>query len=70
MPADAHRDWYAIVLGGSHRAQGMMPFGVASKVPVMAGLTPAEADAIHAYVIDRARAAYDEQRRSAGAKPL
>jgi quinohemoprotein ethanol dehydrogenase len=70
MPADAHRDWYAIVLGGSHRAQGMMPFGVASKVPVMAALTPAEADAIHAYVIDRAQAAYDEQRRSAGAKPL
>jgi hypothetical protein len=61
MPAEAHRDWYAIVLGGSHRAQGMMPFGVASTVPVMAALTPAEADAIHAYVIDRAQAAYDGQ---------
>ncbi len=58
MPSDAHRDWYAIVLGGSHRQQGMMPFGVPSKVPAMPALTPAEADAIHAYVIDRAWAAY------------
>jgi quinohemoprotein ethanol dehydrogenase len=58
MPPDAHRDWYAIVLGGSHRQQGMMPFGVPSKVPAMPALTPAEADAIHAYVIDRDWAAY------------
>ncbi len=61
MPLEAHRDWYAIVLGGSHRQQGMMPFGVASKVPAMPALTSAEADDIHAYVIDRAWAAYRQQ---------
>ena len=68
MPPEAHRDWYAIVLGGSHRQQGMMPFGTSSTALRVTGLTPAEADAIHAYVIDRAQAAY-EQQRSASAKP-
>ena len=66
MPPEAHRDWYAIVLGGSHREQGMMAFGVPSKVPVMSALTKDEADDIHAYVIDRAWAAYKEQRTSDG----
>jgi len=61
MPPEAHRDWYAIVLGGSHRQQGMMAFGVPSQVPVMAALSTAEADDIHAYVIDRAWAAYRRQ---------
>jgi quinohemoprotein ethanol dehydrogenase len=65
MPADAHRDWYAIVLGGSHREQGMMPFGVPSKVPVRSALSPAEADDIHAYVIDREWAAYAQEQRAA-----
>jgi glucose dehydrogenase len=62
MPPEAHRDWYAIVLGGSHRQQGMMPFGTSSTQLRVTGLTPAEADAIHAYVIDRAQAAYELQR--------
>jgi quinohemoprotein ethanol dehydrogenase len=65
MPADAHRDWYAIVLGGSHRQQGMLPFGVASKTPARPALTAAEADDIHAYVIDRAWAAYTQQHNTA-----
>lgn len=68
MPLEAHRDWYAIVLGGSHQQQGMMPFGASSRTLRVIGLTPAEADAIHAYVIDRAQAAY-EQQRSALVKP-
>ncbi len=53
MPAEAHEQWYAIVLGGSHRTQGMMPF--AGK------MTASQADDIHAYVIDRAWAAYKGQ---------
>lgn len=61
MPPEAHREWNAIVLGGSHRQQGMMPFGVASKVPAMPALTASEAEDIHAYVIDRAWAAYQRQ---------
>ncbi len=63
MPADAHRDWYAIVLGGSHRAQGMMPFGVPSTTPVRPALNPADADAIHAYVIEREWAAFEQEQR-------
>lgn len=58
MPPEAHRDWYGIVLGGSHRQQGMMPFGVPTKVPAIPALSTAEADDIHAYVIDRAWAAF------------
>jgi quinohemoprotein ethanol dehydrogenase len=72
MPPDAHRDWHAIVLGGSHRTQGMMPFGVPTAVPSMPALSASEADDIHAYVIDRAWAAYDEQqreRKAQGAAP-
>jgi quinohemoprotein ethanol dehydrogenase len=64
MPPEAHRDWYAIVLGGSHRQQGMMPFGVPSKVPAMSALSAVEADDIHAYVIDRAWAAHRQQHGS------
>jgi quinohemoprotein ethanol dehydrogenase len=64
MPREAHRDWYAIVLGGSHRQQGMMAFGVPSKVPAMPALSAAEADDIHAYVIDRAWAEYEQERRA------
>jgi hypothetical protein len=54
------------VLGGSHRQQGMLPFGIPSKVPVMSALSTAEADDIHAYVIDRAWAAYRLEHGSAG----
>lgn len=62
MPPEAHREWYAIVLGGSHRMAGMMPYG--GKVPApepTPSLSPQQADDIHAFVIDRAWAAYNEQ---------
>jgi len=39
-----------------------MPFGSSSTELRVTGLTPAEADMIHAYVIDRAQAAYALQR--------
>jgi len=67
LPPEAHRDWHAIVLEGSHRAEGMMPFGVPSAVPAMPALSASEADDIHAYVIDRAWAAFEEQQRSRNA---
>jgi mono/diheme cytochrome c family protein len=62
MPAEAHRDWYAIVLGGSHSSQGMLSFASARAIPPTRAMTQAEADDIHAYVIDRAWAAYNTQR--------
>ena len=61
MPTQAHAEWNAIVLGGSHRQQGMMPFGVPSQVPAMEALSVAEADDIHAYVLDCAWRAYRQQ---------
>ena len=61
MPPEAYRDWYAIVLGGSHRAQGMLAFGEPHDVPKMDALTPQDADDILAFVIDRAWAAYNAQ---------
>jgi quinohemoprotein ethanol dehydrogenase len=64
MPPDAHRDWYGIVLGGSHRMQGMMPFAQPMAVPPTPALTQSEADDIHAYAIDRAWAAYEQQQRA------
>jgi len=57
MPEQAHNEWYAIVLGGSHRAQGMMGFGVdeAGK----RAMTVSEADDIHAFVIEKSWEAYN-----------
>jgi len=63
MPRDVHADWYAIVLGGSHRNQGMLAFGVPLQVPAIPALTAAEADDLHAYVIDRAWDAFNAQQR-------
>ena len=60
-PPDVHQQWDAIVLGGSHREQGMMAFGVEQHFPDVAALTPEEALAIHAYVIDQAWKAYEKQ---------
>jgi len=65
MPAEAYRDWYAIVLGGSHRSQGMLAFGEPHDVPEMTALTPGDADDILAFVVDRAWAAYDAQEHRA-----
>jgi PQQ-dependent dehydrogenase (methanol/ethanol family) len=62
-PPDVHRDWRAIVLTGTHRAAGMLAFGVDQHFPEVAKLSPREAAAIHAYVIDAAWKAYDDQQR-------
>jgi mono/diheme cytochrome c family protein len=62
MPEQAHREWYAIVLGGSHKSQGMLAFGLAQHYPEIEPLTPAQADDIHAYVIDMSWKAYEAAR--------
>ena len=71
MPPDAHRDWYAIVLAGTHREQGMLAFGTPQSFPEVAPLTAEEADAIHAYVIDESWRAYREEQEklSGGGSP-
>ncbi len=53
VSAETHASWDAIVLGGSLQGKGMPGFpGI---------LTKEEADAVHAYVIDRAWRAYQRQ---------
>jgi len=58
-PSSVHKDWYGIVLGGSHWSKGMPALPIRrsslSPKPVM---TVADADAVHAYVIDQAWKAY------------
>jgi quinohemoprotein ethanol dehydrogenase len=46
MDAEKHQMWMGIVLGGLHRDKGMVSFAEV--------LTPAEAEAIQAFVIERA----------------
>jgi quinohemoprotein ethanol dehydrogenase len=61
MPEEAHRDWCAIVLGGSHQAQGMMGFGVKQSFPETDALTVSDANDIHAYIIEKSWEAYNAQ---------
>jgi hypothetical protein len=60
-PREVRQQWDAIVLGGSHREQGMMAFGLEQHYPDITPLTPEQSTAIHAYVIDEAWKAYNPQ---------
>jgi len=59
-PPEVHEGWYGIVLGGSHWKNGMPGFLNPPKFafPTLR-MTPQQADAIHAYVIDGAWKAYN-----------
>lgn len=68
-PPEVHRDWYAIVLGGSHWDQGMPGFANPPKFAFAhMKMTVAEADALHAFVIDGAWKAYREEQAQKSAK--
>jgi quinohemoprotein ethanol dehydrogenase len=69
-PADVHDDWYAIVLGGTHWDKGMPGFLNPPKFafPTLS-MTPQQADAIHAYVIDGAWKAYRGEHPEQGGSP-
>lgn len=68
-PPDVHRDWYAIVLGGSHWDQGMPGFANPPKFAFPnEKMTVADADALHAYVIDGAWKAYKGEQQKAHTK--
>lgn len=61
-PEATHRQWNAIVLGGSHSHNGMPGFANPPGFPlVVRKMTVQDADAIHAYVIDQAWKAYNEE---------
>jgi len=69
MPADVHRDWYGIVLGGSHWDQGMPGFADPPKFAFPnAKMTVQDADAIHAYVIAQSWKAYKGEQEAAHSK--
>jgi len=69
MPADVHRDWYTIVLGGSHWDKGMPGFADPPKFAFpSAKMTVQDADAIHAYVIAQSWKAYKGEQDAAHSK--
>ena len=65
-PPDVHEEWYGIVLAGTHWDQGMPGFANPPKFafPHMK-MTMHDADALHAYVIDGAWKAYNQERKQA-----
>ena len=70
MPHDVHKDWYQIVLGGSHWSKGMPGFADPPKFAFPhEKMTVQDADAIHAYVIDGAWKAYKSEQAAAHSKP-
>jgi quinohemoprotein ethanol dehydrogenase len=69
MPPEVHKDWYQIVLGGSHWDKGMPGFADPPKFAFPHDkMTVADADAIHAYVIDGAWKAYKAEHEKSAAK--
>jgi len=69
MPADVHRDWDGIVLGGSHWDKGMPGFADPPKFAFPnAKMTVQDADAIHAYVIAQSWKAYKGEQDTAHSK--
>jgi quinohemoprotein ethanol dehydrogenase len=68
-PPEVHKDWYGIVLGGSHWSKGMPGLADPPKFAFpKAHMTAAEADAVHAYVIDQAWKAYKSEQELAHSK--
>jgi outer membrane protein assembly factor BamB len=68
-PPEVHKDWYQIVMGGSHWSKGMPGLADPPKFAFPnAHLTVQEADAIHAYVISQAWKAYKGEQTAAHTK--
>jgi len=68
-PPDVHKNWYAIVLGGSHWDKGMPGFADPPKFAFPnEKMTAADADALHAFVIDGAWKAYRGEQAKAHTK--
>jgi len=68
-PSEVHKDWYGVVLGGSHWSKGMPGLADPPKFAFpKAHMTVAEADAVHAYVVDQAWKAYKGEKEIAHTK--
>ena len=65
-PPEVHSQWYSIVLAGSHWDQGMPGFANPPKFAFPhLHMTTKQADALHAYVIDGAWKAYNQEHGTA-----
>jgi len=65
-PPEVHSQWYSIVLAGSHWDQGMPGFADPPKFAFPhLHMTTKQADALHAYVIDGAWKAYNQEHGTA-----
>lgn len=70
MPASVHRQFFAIVLGGMDRANGMPCFGCGAGFPfVRTKLTARQAAAIQDYIIDQSWKLYRAQQQAAREEP-
>jgi hypothetical protein len=68
-PPEVHKQWYAIVLAGTHWDKGMPGFANPPRFAFPnAKMTTKEADAVHSYVIDQAWKAYNAEQQKAQAK--
>jgi quinohemoprotein ethanol dehydrogenase len=68
-PPEVHKDWYQIVMGGSHWSKGMPGLADPPKFAFPnKHLTVQESDAIHAYVIAQAWKAYRGEQTTAHTK--
>jgi quinohemoprotein ethanol dehydrogenase len=69
MPPEVHKDWYGIVMGGSHWSKGMPGLADPPKFAFpKAKMNVQEADAVHAYVIAQAWKAYKGEQETAHTK--
>ena len=69
-PPDVHEQWYTIVLAGTHWDKGMPGFLNPPKFAFPhLRMTPLQADAIHAYVIDGAWKAYNREHEQESSNP-
>jgi quinohemoprotein ethanol dehydrogenase len=69
MPPEVHKDWYGIVMGGSHWSKGMPGLADPPKFAFpKAKMNVQEADAVHAYVIAQAWKAYKGEQEAAHTK--
>jgi quinohemoprotein ethanol dehydrogenase len=67
MPEDVHNRFNAIVVGGARRMNGMPGFGPGNDFPfVKTVMTPDEAEALHAYIIDLEWKAYTADQKPSG----
>ncbi len=59
MPRSVHKQFNDVVLGGTHKEQGMPKFSAPIGMPLLKTyMTPAEAEALHAYIVDLQWRAY------------